>query len=116
LRREMPVAPKSGSVAVNPRLRSEMRGTRVVLEAGELGCGPAAAEGFDEQDAGVKSALRDFDVVTLIGESGGLRSDHLEVRIDTSLVARLEEIEGLLGGFSGGALLFGLGLQDAQCG
>ncbi len=73
-----------------------------------------AAEGFDEQYAGVHLAAHNVDVVALVGECGGLGGDDLEVGVDAADVAVVEDLLGGLSGFGGLALVLGLVLQDAQ--
>ena len=61
-------------------------------ELGQIGCVPASAEGFDEQDAGVHLAAHDVDVVALVDERGGLRGDDLKVGVDAADVAVVEDL------------------------
>jgi len=62
----------------------------------KLRCIPTAAKSLDEQYAGFKSSLRDFNVVALVLKQRRLPGNHLEIGIDTPLVTRIEEIERLL--------------------
>ncbi len=86
------------------------------MDRGELGGGPAAAEGFDEEDGGVHAAAHDVDVVALVGEGGVLRGDDLEVGVDAADVAVVEDLLGALGGYGGFVLLLGLLGEDAEGG
>ena len=62
----------------------------------ELRCIPAAAESLDQQYAGFEPSLCDFNVIALILQKGGLPGNDLEIGVDATLVARIEEVERLL--------------------
>jgi hypothetical protein len=49
-----------------------------------LGAVPAAAESFDEEDAGVHAAAEDVDVIALVVERGGLGGDDLQIVVDAA--------------------------------
>lgn len=56
---------------------------------------PTAAEGLDQQYAGLQPTPRDLDVVALVGERRGLRRYNLEIRIDAALIAVLGQLQGV---------------------
>jgi len=62
----------------------------------EVGRRPAAAESFDEEDAGVHAAALDINVVAFVLESDGLGVDDLEIGIHSALVAVGEELKRFL--------------------
>src|ERR1700756_4974895 len=83
---------------------------------GKLGCAPAAAEGFDEENAGVHAAALDVYVVALVLESNGLCVDELEVGAAAASVAIREELKRIFGRGGGFGLLLIFVVEDAQGG
>ena len=75
---------------------------------------PASAENLDKEDAGVHATAQDVDVVALICERGGLGGDDLQVGIDATDVAVVEDAFGLDCGGCGLALLLLLMREDAK--
>src|SRR6202161_457227 len=75
---------------------------------------PAAAERFDQQDAGVELPTHEIDVVALVGKGHSLRSNHFEIEFETALIARLESTEGLQRCAGCAMLLLLFRLQNAQ--
>ena len=65
---------------------------------GDLGDVPAAAYGFDEQDAGGHPARQDIHRGNFIRESGALRGGYLEIVGDAALVAGYRQRKRVLGG------------------
>ena len=89
---------------------------RRVLDVGELGGGPAAANGFDEEDAGAEAAGEKIDGSDFVGKSSSLREGDFEVVGDAAAIARFGKRERVLGGGDSAALSLCFLLQNAQGG
>ena len=66
---------------------------------------PTTAEHFDQQHAGIHATTEDIDVVALVVEGSGLSGDDLQVRVDATDIAVIEDALGFLCGGGGLPLL-----------
>jgi hypothetical protein len=85
-----------------------------LIELGQVGYVPAAAEGFDQQHRSVHPVAENSSCGSFIGERRGLRSDNFEVTRDTRFVLIREYDYGLLRSLYGFILDSGFAFENPQ--